>query len=74
MIVSIEHVAIWRLIYQREQMLIDENTDRKDSSIPNHQIKVDDQLLIRINQGKNMKPHIRDHTPSYKRGPMERWR
>ena len=72
MIVPIEHVGNWRLIYQRKQKLIDRNTDQENSTRTTHHSKVDDKVLIRNNQGKKMKPHIRYHIPSYKRVPMGR--
>ena len=50
MIVPIEHVDNWRLIYQCKQTLIDKNTDKENSTRINHHFQVDDQVLIKNNQ------------------------
>ena len=50
MIVPIEHVDNWRLIYQCKQTLIDKNTDKENSTRTNHHFQVDYQGLIRNNQ------------------------
>ena len=50
MIIPIEHVANWRLIYQRKQTLIDKNNYKETSTRTNHHFQVDDQVLIRNNQ------------------------
>ena len=57
-ILPIEHVANWRLIYQCKQTLIDKNTDRQNSTRTNHHLKVDNQVLIRNNQSNKYEtPH-----------------
>ena len=50
MIISIELVKNWWLIYQRKQTLIDKNTDKENSTRINHHFQVDDQVLIKNNQ------------------------
>ena len=50
MIVQIEHVVKWRLIYQRKQTFIDKNNDKENGTRTNHFFQVDDQILIRNNQ------------------------
>ena len=50
MIVPIDHISNWRLIYQRKQTLIDKNTDKGNSKRTNHHFQVGDQVLISDNQ------------------------
>ena len=50
MIVQIEHVANWRLIYQHKQTSIDKNVDKENSTRTNHHFKGNDQVMIRNNQ------------------------
>ena len=62
-IVPIEHVANWKLIYQRKQTLIDKNTDKENSTRINHHFQVDDQVLIRNNQANKYEtPYNRLYT------------
>ena len=52
MILPIEHLSNWRLLYQRKQILINKNTDRENITISNHHFRVGDQVLTRNNQVK----------------------
>ena len=74
MILLIEHVANGRLIHQRKKTLMDKNTDNENSTRTNHHFKVENRVQYSSGTVKqiNIKPHIRDHTTSYKRGPMGR--
>ena len=50
MVLPIEHVAYWRLIYQRKQTLTDKNAYIENITRTNNHFKVDDQALIKNNQ------------------------
>ena len=50
MILPIEHVANWRLIYQHKKSLIDKNADKENSTRTNHHFQVEDQVLISNNK------------------------
>ena len=66
----IEQVSNWRLLYQHKQTLIDKNTDWENSTWSNNCSRVGNQVLIMNNQGGDIKPHVRKHTPTKKFGPM----
>ena len=50
MIISIELVKNWWLIYQRKQTLINNKKDKENSTRTNHHFQAYDQVLIRNNQ------------------------
>ena len=63
MIVPIDHIANWRLIYQLKQTLIYKNTNKQNSTRTNQHFKVDDQVLIRDNQANKYKtPYMGPYT------------